>query len=305
MISVAPFAIAALLELAGPVEIAGLDDPLGADNVVDFLLEDQYEAFEDLRAREDALGNVAERAFSALLSSDIPGPERLGAVLGPVARQDRLLMTTFDDEANAFLERVFLRGALPVAHPSQDFLSVVHDAAVNRKLDTYLHRDIEYSTAFDPATGATTSLLRVFLRNDSPADLDEYVAGEVGDLTFEDGSNLPVGHNYLRLSIYTSAEVTEFRGNGFASEMASATEYGYNRYLSFVNVPPGETATVEFDLSQTLPAGSRYQLKLASQPLVNTDQWVVTVGAAGAPETAVTERFPLVEDVDYIVDFTN
>jgi len=305
LISVDPFAIAALLELAGPVEIAGLDEPLDSDNVVDFLLEDQYEAFDDLSAREDALGNVAERAFSALLSSDIPGPERLGAVLGPVARQDRLLMTTFVDEENEFLERVFLRGEFPAVDPSRDFLSVVHDAAVNRKLDTYLHRDIEYSTSFDPGTGAASHLLRITLRNDAPDTLDEYVAGEIGDLTFTDGSTLPVGHNYVRMSIYTPAELDEFRGFGTASAILTTTEYGYNRYLAFVDVPPGESVTIEYDLSQTLPASDRYQLTLASQPLVNTDDWTVVVTAANAPDVGVTEAFQLVEDVEYAVDFTS
>lgn len=307
LMSVDPYAIAALLKLSGSVVIDGLDTPLGPDNVVDFLLEDQYTAFATLPEREAALGSVAELAFTALLSSDIPGPERLGAVLGPVARQDRLLMTTFDDDANAFLDRVFLRGAFPAPVAGDDFLSVVHDAAVNRKLDPYLTREISYSVLFDPELGSTTSRVTVTLTNNAPDTLDQYVAGELGDLTFgagtDDESQLPVGHNYARLSVYTSAALTGFRVHGQPAELGSATEYGYNRYLSFLDIAPGQSVTAEFDLQQELSPGAQYRLQIASQPLVNTDQFTVAVASTTDPEAALTESFELIEDINYTVDF--
>lgn len=309
VMSVDPYAIAALLELSGPIELDGLDEPLSSDNLVSFLLEGQYNAFDSLLDREAALGDVAERAFSSLLSSEIPGPERLGAVLGPVARQDRLLMTTFDDDANAFLERVFLRGSLPQPVPGQDYLSVVNDSAVPRKLDTYLQRTISYEVIVDPATGGATSRVIVDLANNAPPDLDAYVAGFEGDFYFdreEDDpqESLAVGDNLTRLSFYTSADVIGFSIDDAIGGFVTDSEYGLNRYHAFVTVPAGGSVRVQLDLQQTLAVDPEYRLTLASQPLVNTDNWTIATAVAGDESSVIVEQFQLVEDIAYSRSFS-
>ena len=264
--------------------------------MVEFLLEDQYELFDDLRQREEVLGTVAETAFTSLLSSEIPGPERLGAVLGPVARQDRLLFTTFDTAENEFLDRVFLRGALPELTEGEDWLSVVHDAAVNRKLDTWLSRSVDYQVAVDPETGEAGALLTVTLRNDAPATLGEYVAGEIGDHILDSGEPLAVGNNFARLSVYTGGGLREMRIDGEVADATSTSEYGLTRYLTFVEVPLGGEAVVTFDLAIRLSPGDDYALTLASQPLVEPAQWRVSIARADRTGPVVQSAFALLED---------
>ncbi len=67
-----PEALAALLQLSGPVEVEGLDEPVTAQNVEQFLLTDQYVQFEgDNDTRRDMLGGVAEAVFDALTSKPL------------------------------------------------------------------------------------------------------------------------------------------------------------------------------------------------------------------------------------------
>ena len=77
------------------------------------------------------------------------------------------------------------------------------------------------------------------------------------------------------------------------------SEYGLNRYHSFVTVPAGGSVRVRLDLQQTLAIDPDYKLTLASQPLVNTDTWTIATAVAGDENAAVVERFELIEDTTY------
>lgn len=301
-----PYAVAALLELSGPVAVEGLDYQLDADNAADFLLREQYLLF-DYRTRSDLLGEIAEKAFDVLLSSDIPSPERLGEVLGPVARQQRLLVTTFDEAEVEFLNDVLLTGAIPPRTPSIDFLSVVHDNAAPTKLDAYLQRNVTYTVRYNPADGSMNGQVSVELVNSATPGLPEYVAGgqyEVG--RYED---LEAGTNRIRLSIYTSGGVEGLTVDGEDGYVEGYFEYDYLRWLTFLDVEAGSTSVVNTDIINFLPENPvNYRLVVAAQPVANFDQfrlvvqptegWIVSDGTAMFDQT-----LELTEDTSFAIGF--
>jgi hypothetical protein len=77
-----PEGLAALLRVTGPVDIKGLDAPIGPDNAANFLLRDQYVQFPKVDERADFLERVARQTFTRLTSVRLPGPRFIGESLG-------------------------------------------------------------------------------------------------------------------------------------------------------------------------------------------------------------------------------
>jgi len=87
-----------LLEVTGPVEIPLQDAPLTTENAAEFFFRDQY-AFDSGRGRSEAFNRLAEVAavvLDRMSAQRLPGPERLGRILGPAARGGHLQVITFD-----------------------------------------------------------------------------------------------------------------------------------------------------------------------------------------------------------------
>ncbi|MCB0994111.1 MAG: DUF4012 domain-containing protein, partial [Acidimicrobiales bacterium] len=96
VVSLDASALAALLELTGPVTIDGLR--LGADNVEQWVLRDQYVQFDDDEdGREAVLNGLVVAAFDQFTTTSLPSPWRLSEVLGPVVRRGELVFVAFDE----------------------------------------------------------------------------------------------------------------------------------------------------------------------------------------------------------------
>ncbi|WP_208027742.1 DUF4012 domain-containing protein [Rhabdothermincola sediminis] len=268
-----PFAIAALLELTGPVPVEGLDTPLDPTNAARYLLEGQYQRFEgDLDARRDRLAAAARATFDALLEADLPGPRRLGDVLGPMVEQKRLLVWTFDDAEQAFLEHLGAAGRFSPPDQS-DYLSVRVANANANKIDAYLHRIIDYDVRFDPGTGQLSATLTVELVNDSPGSgLPPYVIGN--------HRGEPPGTNTTYLSLYTPSLVVGATIDGRPLALEPQRELGGTVWSALVSVPPQSRTTLRFQLEGQLPGGTTYHLAALSQPLAHPDLLRVRVSSA-------------------------
>ena len=88
---------------------------------------------------------------------------------------------------------------------------------------------------------------------------------------------LPRGTNKSFVSIYTLYDMTGARVNGQPATIQSEREAQHNVYSTFVTIPPGETATVEVDVSGIMLDAHRYRVELAQQPLVIPEQAEVTI----------------------------
>lgn len=271
MFYVDPAAIGAFVDLLGGVEPPAIGRPLNGPEAVGFLLKDQYAELENRVDRKALLVSVLEETFSTLASANLPGPERLGEALGPVARAGRLQVWTTDDAQNAFLERVFLLRPFP-ANDGSDFLGVVQTNGAANKLDAYISRRIDYAVDYDPESGRLRSTVAVELTSSVPGALPSEVAGL-------EREGLRPGDSRVLLSVMTPHAVREVRVKGGPVPRSVFTELGYNRALLSVDVLPGESVDVEFDLEGSVWPGN-YVLDVINQPLPNDDELRVSVTPA-------------------------
>lgn len=263
-----PFALAALLEITGPVDVEGLDEPLDAETAPNLLLRRQYSLVPDSADRRDVLGAAAEATFAALTSQQLAGPGELAEVLTPVARRGRLLFQVTDPSANRFLDRIGLGGEFP-APDGGDFLSVRTANAGANKLDAYLSRDITYRAEFDPGTGGVHATATITLTNEAPDGLPDYVAGNADARAGRPGP--AAGTNLTMLSVYSALGLSGATMDGQTLPVEVQDELGHHVYSAPVTVPRGSSVQIEVLLEGTIDAG-RYDLTFSQQPLAIPDE---------------------------------
>lgn len=278
VIYVDPYGLAGLLKLTGPVAVEGLDQPLTSDNAAEFLLKQQYTIFSDFSNRVDYLDNASRNTFEQLTGRELPGPRTIADALSPLVRRHRLLAYSFHPEDRALLDRVGLSGAVPPTD-GDDYLSMTTANANPNKIDAYLERSINYDAHYDPKTGSVSSTATVTLHNTSPTS-------GLPDYTISNEAGLPYGTNHTFLSVYSPLELQSATADGRPVDTEPQIEYGRNRYGLFVDVPPGGTTTLTFQLSGRLAAASTYRLRYLAQPVVNPDRLAFTVEPAGGVKVA-------------------
>jgi hypothetical protein len=274
-----PYALGALLKLTGPVQVKGLDQPLTSANAAQYLIHQQYVLYgNEHDDRKDVLSAAGKATFKALTSRQLPGPRSVGAALGPMVEQERLLFYPFDPQATKLFERI---GTLGTFDPesSSDFLSVRTANANANKIDWYLTRTIKYDADYDPANGYINSTLTIQLHNSAPSSgLPEYMIGNFRDPS--NGGTVPVGTNMMYLSIYTPLVERSATIDGKPAGVESQSELGANVFSQLVSVPSGGTLTMVVHLEGSITAGSTYHLQVLNQPLVNYDRTATRVRAS-------------------------
>ncbi len=280
VISIDPFALAALLELTGPIPVERFGRTLAADTAAQFLLRDNYALFQDNDAQNEALAELVESTFDRLTTGDLPGPRKLAEVLGPVTEDGRIRLWSPDPAEEAFFARLGATGAFPEPRPDHDFLAVASQNSGNNKIDVFQQRDIDYRVTVDDG-GDLRATVEVTVRNPVPldAELPDYVIGNAqGD---------PPGTNRMLLSIYTPHLLDRATLDGELTGVESQTEAGYRVYTRLLSVPPGGSVTLTLDLIGSLDVSDGYVLDLAPQPTVNSDELELRVGLGGEPPTTV------------------
>jgi len=262
VIAVDPSALAAFLQLIGPVQVRSWPEPLTSENVRRILLFDQYQQIQSPE-RVDFLGDVAQEVWRRLTTGSSLSPQLVFAALADAVRGKHLQMATVRPEEEPLFDELGVSGGM--APVDGDFLGVVTQNAGGSKLDAYLHRQVDYRADVDPATGALRARLRVTLRNRAPASgLPDYVNGL-------SQPPLPEGHNRLYISIYTPWRLSRAEIDGNPLPMAPEEELGRRVYSAYAVIPAGSAATLELDLQGRLAERSRYTLRLHRQPTVEPD----------------------------------
>jgi Protein of unknown function (DUF4012) len=273
VLSVDPAGLAALMRLTGPVEVAGLPEPLSSENAEQFLLSEQYVHFEeDNEARLDMLDTVAETTFDRLTAADLPGPRALSDLLNPLADGGHIQFATLEPETFMPLHAVGATGWFaPIENT--DTVTVTTANAGASKIDLFLRRHEQYDVHWNPDTGEVSGTLTVTLENTAPAEgWPDYVIGNA--------VGLPRGTNRSFVSLYSPFDLTEARVGGRPAELQAEVELGRNVYSAFVDIPPGESVVIELDLAGSIE-GRRYELDLPVQPFATPDDIAVTVEVAG------------------------
>ena len=265
-----PTGIASLLEVTGPIDVAGIDMRLDSNNAERFLTIDQYEFVED--ERRDLLAAVTEGAVEALLTSELPGPQVIARAMGPAVVNGHISMWAADDGDQELFELIGADNTMPRFdgdNAGSDGLAVVTTNASGNKIDSFLQREVRYSVAYDPASGALNAFVDVTLTNEAPTSgYPDYVIGNIVDL--------PVGTNQMLVTLYTRHSLSRASVDATAIEPIGLYELGLNIFTAQIAVPAGESRTVRYELSGQLAAGD-YRLLYRPQALPRPDRVVIDV----------------------------
>jgi hypothetical protein len=273
-LAVDPYAIAAMLDITGPVAVEGLDEKLDADNAADYLVREQYLKFDPAEAnaeRKDVLEAASRTTFDAFINQKTFRPSQLAEVLGPVVAERRLVAYSATPAEESLIDRVGLDGSFPAATDG-DFLTLVTQNAGNNKMDIYLKRSIDYDVVVDPQSGDLQATATVTLHNDAPSSgLPKYVIGN------RKSSGQPDGVNWMWFNFYTPHLLSEATWNGQPMSVGEQSEFGRRVYQTYLPVPSGGDAVIVLKLYGSIAPSAVYDLEWFQQPLVNTDEVSVTV----------------------------
>ena len=237
VILVDPFALASMLAVTGPVEIApnfALDD----ESAVPYLTNEAYTDFDDSVERKEELGEAAKAILSAFLGDAGAAIDHLKD-LSSVVEQRHLVVYASDPVTQAAFAGAGLDGAMP--DPKGDFFMVVANSAHNAKVDFYLTPTYRYRVRLGD-NGLAHGTLDIDLRNTAPRNAQRsYVLGPTLD-------GLGVGENRMYLSTYC-AKLCEILGGTGGLTGRSILEYELDHPVAgtWVEIPAGETESLQYE----------------------------------------------------------
>lgn len=280
VLAIDPYGMASLLELTGPIHVAGLPVPLDSANAARVLITDQYTIYDNGQpgsdlTRHDFLQDALHIAFQDLVNGSLPGPRTLSRDLEPAVRQGRISFWSNHAEDQGLIDSIGLGGRFPEAGGG-DLLATTTQAAGNNKIDSYLHESMSDDVTYDPSSGEVDARLTITLRNDAPSSGLPSIVIDSPNIP-----GLPAGTNATWLSIYTPLQFTGVEIGGIPSTLAAGRELGVNVFSQYVDVPADSTVTVSVQLTGRIAAGRRYSLSLRLQPMANPQSVTVRVRGSG------------------------
>jgi hypothetical protein len=238
MVVVDPFALEALLEITGPVDVPGYGISLDSESVVAFVANEAYALFDRPDERQQVLGDVAAAAFGRLLAGHSgSNAEEVVETLGDLVAGGHLLLYATDPDTQAAFRQAGLAGQLGDRDDerSGDLVNLVVNNGGANKVDFYAQRTIELETRL-LADGAARSDLRLVLENDAPSEgRTKYVIGP-NNPTLEAGDNLANISLYLGPNAEFTAVPTTSDGPSFTE-----SELGHPVHDSWARIPSRES----------------------------------------------------------------
>ena len=268
-IYVDPAALAGLLSLTGAITVPGLNQRLDATNVETYLLRDQYIEFASSNnQRKDILGDVASATFNALTTRSLPSLSKIANVLGPIVAARHLQIASFAPTAESFLDRIGISG-LWTTTAGSDYLSVRSANLLNNKIDAFLWRTIDVDIQLDDGNNTVHSTVTVTLRNDAPANgLPPYLIGN--------DRGLAAGTNRNLVTLYSPLRFESVTIDGKPAGVQIQTEFNGPVLSLPVDIDPGATVTVVFELSGAISNGP-YNMEVLPQATANPDSLAVRI----------------------------
>lgn len=270
-----PFALQALMEVGGPVQIPGFGT-VEAERVVEVVANEAYGVITDTGERKRLLGAIAAGAVSGLLQGDhdVPPAETAHAIVGAAAGGHLLFHSSDEAVQSAFLE-AGVAGALEQG--GGDAFMVVSNNTGANKADFYLDRHISYDVELLEG-GDGRLRAGVSLTNNAPTQGEKYVIGPNAD------GAVP-GDNLQALSVFFSghARITEFLRAGEPDGTIGDQELGRVVHTVGVLLGSGESEELQFsgdldDVWHRLPDGrGRYRLVLQDQTTIRPTSGTVRV----------------------------
>jgi hypothetical protein len=219
-----PFAEAALLAAAGPVELPGYDIQLDAQNVVPFSTNEAYGLFDDAATRKRVLGDVARAAFERFVNQPSVDEGDLARLFDAVATR-HILAFSEDPAMQEGLRATPVGGALRPRGADDDLVSVVVNSGAGSKVDYYQERSVRYAVDLKE-DGSSTSDLELTLENHAPTSgQPRYVIGPFG--TPGSGpilKNLEPGQSVALVNVYCGTDCVPVDARLDGSGVGARTE---------------------------------------------------------------------------------
>ena len=263
-----PFALQGLVGLTGPLRLEKAGITLTTDNIVPFLLTDQYRRFADDADRQQALTELATKALAGVLTQGAPSPAQLASNLGPALRTGHLQIWSLTGKDQPDLRSLGVSGELP--RPTGDGLAVTLTNAAPNKIDPYLAKAVRYRAVIDQRSGQVEGHVTVTLTNRAPSSgLPAVVIGNA--------VGAPSGTNIDYVSVYTPLQLVSATINGVREEFVKENELGWHVYSRFVRIPPGATTTLDLVVTGQVNLKDGYTLMMRPQPAATPEGVVIEV----------------------------
>jgi hypothetical protein len=140
---------------------------------------------------------------------------------------------------------------------------------------------VAYEAEVDPETGVVEATATVTLTNAAPpGGLPDVLIGVNPSVGTPNLPDLPPGTNRMYLSLYSPLALGSAAVDGQPVPVEAQVELGVNVFSQVVDVPPGATLTLTFELAGGVDLTDGYRLTVAGQPTINPDEVTVDVGTA-------------------------
>jgi hypothetical protein len=267
-----PFALAALLESTGPIQLPGYDVEIEADNVVAFTTNEAYSLFTDPTIRKRILGDVAKAAFGRFVAQSSADLGDLQLLLR--AATDRHILAYSEDPLmQEGLLGTPVAGSLVPSGADDGLLSVVVNSAAGSKVDFYQERDIRQSVVLGD-DGSAASTLDLVLRNHAPTSgepryvIGPFHPGHVGPIL----NRLAAGDSVALVNVYCGADCVpkDARIDGAPIAARSPKDLGIRYVQAYYAIPSGQERSLQVswddpDAWEGNSSGGIYRLTFANQ----------------------------------------
>ncbi|WP_168187012.1 DUF4012 domain-containing protein [Williamsia sp. 1138] len=264
-----PVALSYLLDATGPVTLDS-GQKVSGDDVTELTLSTSYQQFANNNtARKAYLQEIAQKSVSALTSMRGNTSKVLEA-LGRSVHEQRLMVYSADEKEQQLLVDAGL--AHEVAETTAPYANVVVGNLAGNKIDYYLQREITYKAGSCDSDTRTSTVEVKFTNNVTDLSLPPYVIGSLGNPQLQ----LPNGTNFSAVTLYGTegATIDSATIDGESMLIAVGTERGHPFATGQIQIPPGETVTVTYQLTEPTSAGEPV---VPVQPLVDDPEVTVDV----------------------------
>jgi hypothetical protein len=270
VIGLDPVAMADLLGATGPATLSSGGTVTSAD-VVRLTEQQAYDSFSNSTVRKEYLQQVAKAILGAVVAGG-GSPTGLLSALGTAVGSGHLRLWSAHPAEQTKLATLPISGLLG-STPGPYAQLVVNNAA-GGKLDYYLGRSLTY-TAGACTSSTRDSVITVTLTNHAPASgLSDYVVARADKPTHP----YPPGQNRSYVSVYAAvgAQLRSATLDGKPVLMEATTEQGHGRFSHYIELDPGQSATLVLHLAEPSSAGGA---TVPVQPLVSPQVTQVSVPA--------------------------
>jgi hypothetical protein len=239
-----PFALSALLEATGPVELEGYDVTIDADNVVPFTTNEAYSVVSDPALRKRGLGDVARAALGRFFEQPTADQRDVEKLLEAAAGR-HITVYSRDPSMQDGLRATPVGGTLRPPGSDDDLLSVVVNSGAGSKVDFFQERELSYAVDLQP-DGTASATFDLTLRNRAPTSGEpRYVIGPFRQEEAYFGrilQRLRAGESVALVNVYCGSDCIprEARLDGRAVDVGVGVDLGVRYVQEYYSVRSGE-----------------------------------------------------------------